>query len=59
MNSGWLWGGGSLVEGVVLGEVGLKVVGVAPTYHFAVYPSAFPFLKGHCFGKAFRWVVDA
>jgi hypothetical protein len=48
-----------LVEGVVLGEVGLKVVGVAPAYRFAVYPSAFSFLKGLCFGKAFRWVVDA
>ncbi len=48
-----------MVEGVVLGEVGLKVVGVAPAYRFAVYPSAFSFLKGLCFGKAFRWVVDA
>ncbi len=28
--SGRLWGGGSLVGGVVQGEVGLKVVGVAP-----------------------------
>ena len=46
------------MKGVVLHEVGLKVVGVA-AYRFAVYPSAFPFLKGHRLGKAFRWVVDA
>ena len=59
VNIGSLWGGGSLVKGFVLREVGLKVVGVAPAYRFDVYPSAFPFLKGHCFGKAFRWVVDA
>ncbi len=45
---------GSLVKGVVLREVGLKVVGVAPAYRVAVYPSAFSFLKVHCFGKAFR-----
>ena len=47
-----------MVEEVALGEVGLKVVGVAPAYHFVVCPSAFPFLKRNCFGKAFRWVVD-
>ena len=44
---------------VLLREVGFKVVGVAPAYRFAVYPSAFPVLEGHYFGKAFRWVVDA
>ena len=47
------------MNGVVLREIGFKVVGVAPKYRFAVYPSAFSFWEGHYIGEAFRWVVDA
>lgn len=47
------------MKGVVLREVGVKVVVVAPAYRFAFYPSAFPFLEGHYFGKVFLWEIDA
>ncbi len=59
VNCEWLWNSGSLVKEVVLREVRVKVVVVAPAYLFAFYPSAFPFLEGQYFGKIFQWEIDA